>query len=617
MASRSKQSNKQSSKQSHGSLNAASIDRVRMLINAITKPIHLPILNQIKLETSPRSNDSSNNQSVNQLTSTSSLMKSQARLKQGYVDFADGRSELLDIARADSTNQQTNQSNAQSILPVIVDCLIDRLHVKNSATRLLSMYLIDSLFNKSAKFRSLILDQLQSIYQLTVRLNEPASGLSLNQSNKQTIKQSDLPNPPEFADQLHSETVALINQWHTKYGKAYKLLQLGYQWLIDRLNVADPALDKREAENQRKVAQAKQESLMRAKFVQLQREWNENHSAMDSSINQIDGALDILFPSDESWLAEIESEELAAQLGLVDQTDDVQEDDDVEWEDTESIDAPTSDQSNNQGTLSSSQSNQDHLSVVHSSSPAQSGTLDNHSINQAISSSFDSSLYDDDDNPLVWNDRIAPADEDADDGLVQLDALVKTKPLDIAFDANLGLLEDEGTRVIFESLRDNCMEVQKHWLPMIDDWLHTLRNVRFEPVDETAADVDDARIKLSQLQSQHRSLTKSIQTMSEAMKNRVVQCAQLNIHIQRQATLESQLTAAEAESSKSDLPVKNAVKTITKEFSVDLRERRARAVKQLGKLAPRKRKMGATERASEKASAIHKRNRGDDRIMDR
>ena len=77
------------------------------------------------------------------------------------------------------------------------------------------MQIIDTLFQRSHKFRELILDDLNLIFEFILETN----------------LDNPLPPPLKKANELKKLAIKTIKSWYEKYYMDYKLLELGFNYL--------------------------------------------------------------------------------------------------------------------------------------------------------------------------------------------------------------------------------------------------------------------------------------------------------------------------------------------------------------------------------------------------
>ena len=268
---------------------ANSLERLRYLLDALTNPIQLPILNQQKLEQSsspPASILPTQTSAPSILSSSSSLLRSQARLKAGYVDWEDGVEQVKGYVREGGVDAAKR----------VFGLLSERMRVKNSESRLLCLYLIDELFNRSAHFRHLTLQWLHSLFELTLGITTATSAA--------TQAAAPLPAPAAAAQQLKAEFVVVVRRWQRKWGGVHRVLELGWKWMMDVLGIEDDETARRREEEEHRQRLAREAEVTRLRYDTAREEWNERRGEMQECIDSVDGCIEILFPPEEEWTAQ-------------------------------------------------------------------------------------------------------------------------------------------------------------------------------------------------------------------------------------------------------------------------------------------------------------------------
>lgn len=154
-----------------------------------------------------------------------------------------------------------------------------QLTFHNSQTRLLSLQIMDILFDRSSAFRDLLLPHFQELADLSLGINPKCC----------------LPPPKGAANKLKHNAICIIKKWHHKYGAAYKCLDLAFKFLKDCKGIKfdDPTFDehKKELSDKEKMEIEKIVSLNIAaeKFKELKDE-------MMTCIIEIKSCFDILVP---------------------------------------------------------------------------------------------------------------------------------------------------------------------------------------------------------------------------------------------------------------------------------------------------------------------------------
>ncbi|KFP38264.1 UV-stimulated scaffold protein A, partial [Chlamydotis macqueenii] len=97
----------------------------------------------------------------------------------------------------------------------IYHLLMTRLQEEHAEMRFSAFQIVQELFTRSHQFRTLIISDFQKFLELTVG----------------TDHEQPLPPPKEVAQKLRKAAIKSVQDWHEKYGEAYKKLALGYHFL--------------------------------------------------------------------------------------------------------------------------------------------------------------------------------------------------------------------------------------------------------------------------------------------------------------------------------------------------------------------------------------------------
>lgn len=93
--------------------------------------------------------------------------------------------------------------------------LVTRLQEEHAEMRFSAFQVVQELFARSHQFRTLLIADFQEFLELTVG----------------TDHEQPLPPPKEVAQKLRRAAIKAVQDWHEKYGQAYKQLSLGYHFL--------------------------------------------------------------------------------------------------------------------------------------------------------------------------------------------------------------------------------------------------------------------------------------------------------------------------------------------------------------------------------------------------
>ncbi|KAJ3215944.1 hypothetical protein HDU67_010175 [Dinochytrium kinnereticum] len=100
------------------------------------------------------------------------------------------------------------------------DSLFVKLAEHNSKVRYKAVLVVDLLFTQSHLFRAVFLRRFHKFAQLSLGIQDHR-----------------LPEPKEFATKCREIALSAIKRWNEKYGAYYKQLEVGYNFLVDRMKV--------------------------------------------------------------------------------------------------------------------------------------------------------------------------------------------------------------------------------------------------------------------------------------------------------------------------------------------------------------------------------------------
>ncbi|XP_042668108.1 UV-stimulated scaffold protein A [Centrocercus urophasianus] len=153
--------------------------------------------------------------------------------------------------------------------------LLTRLHEEHAEMRFSAFQIVQELFSRSHRFRTLLVSNFQEFLELTVG----------------TDHEQPLPPPREVAQKLRKAAIAAVLGWHEKYGEAYKKLSLGYHYLkqnkkvdFQDVHARTVAERKREEEKQKRLDNVYKEKAKRAEkeMAELSQEVAETLTEMEN-----------------------------------------------------------------------------------------------------------------------------------------------------------------------------------------------------------------------------------------------------------------------------------------------------------------------------------------------
>ncbi|XP_025968521.2 UV-stimulated scaffold protein A isoform X2 [Dromaius novaehollandiae] len=174
--------------------------------------------------------------------------------------------------------------------------LMTRLNEEHAEIRFSAFQIVHELFTRSHQFRTLIISNFQEFLEFTVGIDH----------------EQPLPPPKEVAQKLRRAAIKAVQDWHEKYGEAYKKLSLGYHFLkqnkkVDFQDVSARTLAerKREEEKQKRLDNIYKEKAKRAEkeMADIKVHENEDNTAIINNIMDAHRLLRNKFlPTVQSWI---------------------------------------------------------------------------------------------------------------------------------------------------------------------------------------------------------------------------------------------------------------------------------------------------------------------------
>ncbi|KYO45629.1 UV-stimulated scaffold protein A [Alligator mississippiensis] len=160
--------------------------------------------------------------------------------------------------------------------------LMTQLNKEHAEIRFSAFQIVDELFTRSHQFRALIISNFQEFLELTV----------------ETDHEQPLPPPKEVAHKLKKAAIKSVQDWHEKYGEAYKMLSLGYHFLkqnkkvdFQDVNARTLAERRREEEKQKRL-----ENINKEKAKRAQQEMAEMSREIQDTLTEMENCFRLLMP---------------------------------------------------------------------------------------------------------------------------------------------------------------------------------------------------------------------------------------------------------------------------------------------------------------------------------
>ncbi|NXD20724.1 UVSSA protein, partial [Spelaeornis formosus] len=160
--------------------------------------------------------------------------------------------------------------------------LLSRLRAAHAEIRFSALQLVQELFARSHRFRTLLIASFQEFLELTVG----------------TEHEQPLPPPREVAQKLRKAALGAVQGWHEKYGEAYKQLSLGYHFLkqnkkvdFQDVHARTVAERRREEEKQKRL-----ENIYKEKVKRTEKEMEEMSQEITDALTEMENCFQLLMP---------------------------------------------------------------------------------------------------------------------------------------------------------------------------------------------------------------------------------------------------------------------------------------------------------------------------------
>ncbi|NXS29168.1 UVSSA protein, partial [Pomatostomus ruficeps] len=160
--------------------------------------------------------------------------------------------------------------------------LVTRLQEEHAEMRFSAFQVVQELFARSHQFRTLLISNFQEFLELTV----------------ETDHEQPLPPPKEVAQKLRKAAIKAVQDWHEKYGEAYKQLSLGYHFLkqnkkvdFQDVHARTVAERRREEEKQKRL-----ENIYKEKVKRTEKEMEEMSQEIADTLTEMENCFQLLMP---------------------------------------------------------------------------------------------------------------------------------------------------------------------------------------------------------------------------------------------------------------------------------------------------------------------------------
>lgn len=177
--------------------------------------------------------------------------------------------------------------------------LLTRLQEEHAEMRFSAFQVVQELFARSHQFRTLLISNFQEFLELTVGIDH----------------EQPLPPPKEVAQKLRKAAIKAVQDWHEKYGEAYKQLSLGYHFLkqnkkvdFQDVHARTVAERRREEEKQKRL-----ENIYKEKVKRTEKEMEEMSQEIADTLTEMENCFQLLMPDPFNFAVNNVEPELSEQ----------------------------------------------------------------------------------------------------------------------------------------------------------------------------------------------------------------------------------------------------------------------------------------------------------------
>ncbi|NXJ28604.1 UVSSA protein, partial [Dicrurus megarhynchus] len=177
--------------------------------------------------------------------------------------------------------------------------LLTRLQEEHAEMRFSAFQVVQELFARSHQFRTLLISNFQEFLELTVGIDH----------------EQPLPPPKEVAQKLRKAAIKAVQDWHEKYGEAYKQLSLGYHFLkqnkkvdFQDVHARTVAERRREEEKQKRL-----ENIYKEKVKRTEKEMEEMSQEIADTLTEMENCFQLLMPDPFNFAVNDMEPELSKQ----------------------------------------------------------------------------------------------------------------------------------------------------------------------------------------------------------------------------------------------------------------------------------------------------------------
>ncbi|KAG8453380.1 hypothetical protein GDO86_000130 [Hymenochirus boettgeri] len=180
--------------------------------------------------------------------------------------------------------------------------LMTQLNQEHAEIRLSAFQIVIELFSRSHLFRTLLISNFQEFLELTV----------------ETDYEQPLPPPKEVAQKMKIMAIKTVQEWHEKFGEAYKKLSLGYHFLkqnkkIDFQDLRSRTLAERKREEEK---QKRLDAIYKEKVKKATAEIEDMIEEIQSSLTEMENCYKLLLPDPNEFAVFTEGEDSTSDKDL-------------------------------------------------------------------------------------------------------------------------------------------------------------------------------------------------------------------------------------------------------------------------------------------------------------
>ncbi|XP_072051903.1 UV-stimulated scaffold protein A-like [Amphiura filiformis] len=347
--------------------------------------------------------------------------------------------------------------------------VITQLNKSHCEIRLSAFQVINELFSRSHHFRELLVTDMQEFLELAVETDPDAP----------------LPPPKPAAKTLKESALRAIQVWHNKFGKAYKKLALGYNFLKFQKKVNFENIEARSTVERRRIEerQHRRQLAEQQKVITILQKMQEKMPEIQQCLTQMENCFELLLPRQTNDSPhpqdddDKDSEDDDADMMEVVSSEQRNSPKDTRRVDnTSQSDERTTDESSQLDKNKRTTKNSDQLVIK--KEPGHAGTsapgaasLDGNRVNGGVMVKEEAETSGNQQSSLETED----VSTDSNNGLRQHGLPSRDYNLTIRLDTDgLHLTENEDNTDILHTLDDHYRLITSRYLPEISLWMATL-----------------------------------------------------------------------------------------------------------------------------------------------